>query len=126
MGRKHSGKRGNGGGKTPDVLDDLAQLKDLELEGTTEAIIERRQLTVRFLEEIEKEIREALRMLRRLGEPWSHGEETSYEFMRLAIDKALTARKKERRERLLQNWKDLLELQKRRIELLRELRALGE
>jgi hypothetical protein len=44
--------------------------------------------------------------------------------MRVSLDKALIARKKERRERLLQSWRDLLELRQRRIELLRELAAL--
>ena len=45
--------------------------------------------------------------------------------MRISLDKALTARKKERRERLLQSWRDLLELRQKRLELLREVAALG-
>lgn len=49
-------------------------------------------------------------MLRHLGHPWQRGDRTEYEFMRIALDKALTSRKKERRERLLQDWRDLLEL----------------
>ena len=44
---------------------------------------------------------------------------------RIRLDKALTATKKERREWLLQSWKDLLELGQKRIEFLREVSALG-
>lgn len=128
MRRHANGKKGreHHSQKNEDPLESLRRLSEESLATTTEAIIDRRQLTVRFLEEIEKEIREAMKMLRHLGAPWIRGERTEYEFMRIALDKALTARKKERRERLLQSWKDLLELQRRRIELLRELQALGE
>lgn len=46
--------------------------------------------------------------------------------MRISLDKALTARKKERRERLLQAWKDLLDLKDKKGELKREKLALGD
>ena len=64
-------------------------------------------------------------MLRLLREPWQRGDRTEYEFMRISLDKALTARKKERQARLLEEWKDLLALGERRLELLRENLALG-
>lgn len=89
------------------------------------ALQERKGLSQRFLKEIEKEIAEATKMLRLLGDPWKHGPDSlQYEFMRIALDKALTARKKERRERLLQSWKDLFELKQKMIELERDVAAL--
>ena len=82
-------------------------------------------MTRRFLREIEKEISEAIKMLRLLGDPWKRGDRTDYEVMRISLDKALTARKKEWRERLLQEWKDLLALREKQLELLREQIALS-
>ena len=100
-------------------------LSDQALDEAEAALVARRKLTRRFLREIEKEIAEAIKMLRLLGDPWKHGDQTEYEFMRISLDKALTARKKERRARLLEEWKDLLSLHERRLELLRENLALG-
>ncbi len=48
-----------------------------------------------------------------------------HKIVRSSLDKALTARKKERRARLLKDWKDLLALRERRLELLRQNVALG-
>jgi len=64
-------------------------------------------------------------MLELPGDHWKHGDKTDYEFMRISLDKALTARKKERRERLLQEWKDLLDLKVKRLELLKENVAMN-
>lgn len=107
-----------------DPLLEISELADKALDQTDETIAARRDLTKRFLREIEKEIAEAKRMLRLLGDPWKHGDQTEYEFMRISLDKALTARKKERRSRLLEEWKDLLSLHERRREMLRESVAL--
>lgn len=109
-----------------DPLTQIAQLSDQALHESNEAIVARQKLTRRFLKEIEKEIAEAMKMLRFLGDPWKHGDRTEYEFMRISLDKALTARKKERRERLLQAWKDLLDLKEKKRELERENLALRE
>ena len=108
-----------------DPVEDIRFLVEESLEQTDQAIRDRRRLTKRFLREIEKEIAEAVKMLRFLGEPWQRGDRPDYEAQRIALDKALTARRKERRERLLQEWRDLLELRAKRIEVLRELVALG-
>lgn len=105
---------------TNDPLTQISLLSDIALSEAEDAIISRQRLTKRFLYEIEKEIQEALKMLKFLGDPWKHGDKTDYEFMRISLDKALTSRKKERRERLLQSWKDLLSLNEKKIELLRE------
>ncbi len=64
-------------------------------------------------------------MIRILGDPWKQGDRTDYEFMRIALDKALTARKKERHTGLLEEWKDLLALREKRTELLKEVMALS-
>ena len=114
-----------GGRRSADPLASITYLSQESLDQLEDALASRKKLTQRFLKEIEKEIAEAMKMLRLLGSPWKHGDRTEYEFMRIALDKALTARKKERRERLLQAWRDLLELRQKRIELLRELAALG-
>lgn len=125
-GRVNGGKNGNRrAGPASDPLAEIAALSETSLQETEEAIAARHALTERFLKEIEKEIAEAMKMLRHLGHPWQRGDRTEYEFMRIALDKALTSRKKERRERLLQDWRDLLELRERRIEMMREAMALG-
>jgi len=108
-----------------DLLDQIADISNQALTETEEAISTRQKLTRQFLYEIEKEIREAMRMLKFLGDHWKHGDKTEYEFMRISLDKALTARKKERRERLLQEWKDLLDLRVKRLELFKENVAMN-
>jgi len=108
-----------------DPLTQISELSNQSIQDAEEAISSRKKLTEKFLKEIEKEIAETIKMLNLLGTPWKHGDRTEYEFMRISLDKALTARKKERRERLLQSWKDMLQLQEKRIELLRESLALG-
>jgi len=108
-----------------DPLTQIFHLSTRALQDAEEAISSRKELTIKFLKEIEKEIAEAVKMLRLLGAPWKHGDRTEYEFMRISLDKALTARKKERRERLLQSWKDLMDLNQKRLELLRENMALS-
>ena len=91
------------------------------------ALTSREKLTERFLKEIGREIAEAKRFLNLLGHPWKHGEKSvEYEFMRISLDKAMTARKKDRRAELLRSWSDLLKLKEKRLELLREAIALGE
>lgn len=107
-----------------DPLAQFSQFSQRALQDTSEAIVSRKELTRLFLREIEKEIAEAVKMLKLLGDPWKHGDRTEYEFMRISLDKALTARKKERRERLLQSWKDLLDLNEKRLELAKENSAL--
>ena len=62
--------------------------------------------------------------LRFLREPWQRGDRSDYEFMRIALDKALTARKKGRHTGLLEEWKDLLALRERRLELQRDVTVL--
>ncbi len=122
IGTKRSGRRRHK--LRSDPISEIASLSAEALHETEEAISRRRGLTQRFLREIEKEIAEALRMLRLLGDPWKRGDRTDYEVMRISLDKALTARKKERRARLLEEWKDLLALTEKRLVLLRENLAL--
>ena len=91
------------------------------------ALTSREKLTERFLKEIGGEIAEAKRFLNLLGHPWKHGEKSvEYEFMRISLDKAMTARKKDRRAEMLRSWSDLLKLKEKRLEFLREAIALGE
>ena len=107
-----------------DPISIISKLSSQALQDTEDAIASRKKLTQRFLKEIEKEIAEALKMLRLLGDPLKRGHLPEYEFMRISLDKALTARKKERRERLLQEWRDLLDLYQKRIDLLKAHVAL--
>ena len=103
----------------------MQRLGQRALEQTEEAIAQRWELNERFLQEIEKEIAAAKRMLDLLGEPWQHGERTEWEFMRISLDKAIYGRRKERRERRLQVWRDMLELNEKRLQLIKEMRTFG-
>ena len=108
-----------------DPLVAIAQLTERALLETEEALTERRELTSRFLREIEKEIGEAKRMLDLLGDHWKHGEQSlPYEQFRHALDRAITARTKDRRAELLRDWTDRLKLVARHQELLRESMGL--
>ena len=127
-GSRKNGRRPNGNGRNGERSDPVREIDSLarhSLADTDEAILERKDLAEKFLREIEKEIAEALKMLHLLGHPWKHGDRPEFEFMRITLDKALTARKKERRDRELQLWRDLVELRERRIQVLRELAALN-
>ncbi len=108
-----------------DSIKDMQHLAERSLRQTDEALVHRRELTARFVTEINREIAEAKRMLNFLGDPWKHGDHTEYEFMRISLDNALATRKKDRRAELLREWKDLLRLRERRMELLRESVAFG-
>ncbi len=118
-----NGKR-NGNGHRKDPLADLRSLTSDALRNTELAIESREALTERFLHEIEKEIGEALRMLHSLGHPWKHGDRVDIESLRAGLDRALTARKKERRDQLLRAWRDLVQLRERKGEIQREQAAL--
>jgi len=56
--------------RTSDLLALISSLSNEALWETEEAIVARQELTQRFLKEIEKEIAEAMKMLRLLGQPW--------------------------------------------------------
>jgi Mg2+ and Co2+ transporter CorA len=110
-----------------DPLAEIAELTERALNETEDALTERKQLTGRFLREIEKEIAEAKRMLGLLGDHWKHGEQSlPYEQFRHALDRAITARTKDRRAELLRDWKDRVTLLERRLALMRESAALEQ
>jgi hypothetical protein len=111
---------------TTDPLTAIRHLTRRAIVENERALTSREKLTERFLREIGREIAEAKRFLALLGHPWKHGEKSvEYEFMRIALDKAMTARKKDRRAELLRSWGDLQKLRERRLELWREEIALG-
>lgn len=113
--------------RSDDPLVHLQELVEQALSQVDDALAERRTLTSRFLREIEKEIAEAKRMLDALGAHWKHGEQSlPYEQLRHALDRALTARTKDRRAELLRDWNDRLKLLERQLELKRELTALTQ
>lgn len=111
--------------KKLDPLTELSRFSERALEQTEDAIRERKKLTDRFLREIEKEIEAAVRMLNHLPDPWKEGDRVDVEALRISLDKAMTARKKDRRDQLLRSWRDLLDLRTRRLELKKELAALS-
>ncbi len=119
-------RNGRKNGKHSDPLAEIGELIERALHETDEAMLERRELTDRFLDEIEKEIAEAKLMLDLLGDPWKHGEQSlPYEQFRHALDRAITARTKDRRTELLRDWADRMRLAERRMEALRARAGLG-
>ena len=108
-----------------DPVSAIQDLVEQALQDVDDASSRRRELTTKFLREIEKEIAEAKRMLDSLGDLWKHGEQSlPYEQFRHALDRAVTARTKDRRAELLRDWSDRLKLLDRRLEVIRELTAL--
>ena len=110
--------------KPRDSLTSIARFSKLSLRRTEEAIQSRKQLTAQNQQEIEKEIQAATRMLKLLGDPFKHGDDYSKESMRIKLDRSISMRKAERRAERVRSWKDLHELDQRRIELLKRLATL--
>ena len=88
------------------------------------AIESRKDLSKKFKDQIEKEIKNTLQYLETLQPPWKLGFEVQYEFLRTSIHKSLTSRRKEIRSEELRYWEDATGLMREKRKLLMELQAL--
>lgn len=110
-------KSSNGNKVKVDLISILKSIANSMLKELDEAIEAREKLAKQIEDEINDEILVSLKILKELGPPWRHGERTEYEWMRISLDKGLSAKRKERRDRLLQTWKELHELKQKQKEL---------
>lgn len=94
------------------------------LKETQEAIQSRKDLSKKFREQIEKEIKNTLTYLETLQPPWKLGFELQYEFLRTSIHKSLTSRRKELRSEELRLWEDVTGLMREKRKVLMELQSL--
>ena len=88
------------------------------------ALIQRKVLNERFLEQIKREKEEVKRHLQFLNAPWQTGFYPELEFLRLSFHKSLTSRAKERRAEELKYWENNVNLAKERRKFLDEYKAL--
>ena len=88
------------------------------------ALIERKALSDRFLEQIKEERNEVQRHLQMLNDPWKTGFYPELEFLRLSFHKSLTSRAKDSRSEELKYWQDTIKLILDRRKLLDEYKEL--
>ena len=106
------------------ILDErIANLRDAIRE-IDEALAGRKELNVRFLQQIDLEYEEAKRFLKTLNPPWATGFYPQIEFLRLSLHKSLTSRSKEKRSEQLKYWENNVNLAKERRKFLDEYKAL--
>ena len=88
------------------------------------ALIQRKALNEKFLEQI-KEEREVIKQhLSFLNEPWKTGFYPELEFLRLSFHKSLTSRAKDSRTEELKYWQDVIKLVMDRRKLVDEYNEL--
>jgi len=88
------------------------------------ALIQRRALNERFLEQIKQEREEIKRHLNFLNEPWKTGFYPELEFLRLSFHKSLTSRAKDSRTEELKYWQDVIKLIMDRRKIVDEYKEL--
>ena len=88
------------------------------------ALIERKSLSDRFLEQIREERNEVQRHLQMLNDPWKTGFYPELEFLRLSFHKSLTSRAKDSRSEELKYWQDTIKLILDRRKLVDEYKEL--
>ena len=88
------------------------------------ALIQRKALNEKFLQQIKEEREEIKRHLRFLNEPWKTGFYPELEFLRLSFHKSLTSRAKDSRTEELKYWEDVVKLIMDRRKLVDEYKEL--
>ena len=88
------------------------------------ALIERKTLSEKFLEQIKEERNEVQRHLHMLNDPWKTGFYPELEFLRLSFHKSLTSRAKDSRSEELKYWQDTIKLILDRRKLVDEYKEL--
>ena len=88
------------------------------------ALIQRKVLNERFLEQIKREKEEVKRHLQFLNAPWQTGFYPELEFLRLSFHKSLTSRAKDSRTEELKYWQDVVKLIIDRRKLVDEYKEL--
>jgi len=106
------------------ILDERIENLREAIEEIDAALVGRKQLNVRFIEQIDREAEEAKRHLNTLQPPWKAGFYPELEFLRLSLHKSLTSRAKERRGEQLKYWENGVNLAKERRKFLDEYKEL--
>jgi len=88
------------------------------------ALIQRKALNEKFLEQITEERAEITHQLSFLNEPWKSGFYPEIEFLRLSFHKSLTSRAKDSRTEELKYWQDVIKLVMDRRKLVDEYNEL--
>ena len=88
------------------------------------ALIQRKGLNKKFLEQIKEERQEIKHHLNFLNEPWKTGFYPELEFLRLSFHKSLTSRAKDSRSEELKYWQDVIKLVMDRRKLVDEYKEL--
>jgi len=106
------------------ILDERIQNLREAIEEIDAALAGRKQLSKRFIEQIDRGAAEVKGQLNLLQPPWKMGFHPDVEFLRLSFHKSLTSRAKERRGEQLKYWENGVNLAKERRKFLDEYKAL--
>jgi hypothetical protein len=88
------------------------------------ALVQRKVLNKKFLEQITEERAEITHQLSFLNDPWKTGFYPEIEFLRLSFHKSLTSRAKDSRTEELKYWQDVIKLVMDRRKLVDEYNEL--
>jgi len=88
------------------------------------ALIKRKALNEKFLEQIKEERQEIKRHLAFLNDPWKTGFYPEIEFLRLNFHKSLTSRARDSRAEELKYWQDTIKLMQDHRKLVDEYKEL--
>ena len=114
----------NNGAKITGLLSERIQNIIEAIEEIDTALIRRKVLNERFLEQIKREKEEVKRHLQFLNAPWQTGFYPELEFLRLSFHKSLTSRAKDSRTEELKYWQDVVKLIIDRRKLVDEYKEL--
>jgi len=106
------------------ILDERIQNLREAIQEIDDALAGRKQLSKKFLDQIDREADEVKRHLNMLQAPWKTGFYPELEFLRLSFHKSLTSRAKERRSEQLKYWENGVNLTREKRKFLDELKEL--
>ena len=119
-----SGPLFNGEGDVTGLISERIENLVQAIDEIDTALIQRKALNERFLEQIRQERKEIKHHLGFLNEPWKTGFYPELEFLRLSFHKSLTSRAKDSRAEELKYWQDVIKLVMDRRKLVDEYKEL--
>jgi hypothetical protein len=119
-----SGPLFNGDGDVTGLISERIENLVQAIDEIDTALIQRKGLNEKFLEQIKEERQEIKHHLNFLNEPWKTGFYPELEFLRLSFHKSLTSRAKDSRSEELKYWQDVIKLVMDRRKLVDEYKEL--
>ncbi len=123
-GRQDAADASGGGSEITGLLAERLENIVEAIEEIDSALIQRKVLSEKFLDQIREERDEVQRHLSMLNDPWATGFYPELEFLRLSFHKSMTSRAKDSRTEELKYWQDTIKLILDRRKLVDEYKEL--